>query len=187
MSICLLFVWFVVCAAAFISFFASNALVFVCGAKEGSRGLWRAGGVSWVRNSVLRKCACGDTQFQFMNVNIYVLISNNATSEILMKYKQNVSAPHATNTIARQDTHTHTQASRHTHIQRERGRAGHMQANTDIVEMQIKLTERQTKKRTNKRTPAQKEAPKNQTELEVGSKQDGERKRDGGEAAKTVR
>lgn len=143
--------------------------------------------MSWVRNSVLRKCACGDTQFQFMNVNIYVLISNNATSEILMKYKQNVSAPHATNTIARQDTHTHTQASRHTHIQRERGRAGHMQANTDIVEMQIKLTERQTKKRTNKRTPAQKEAPKNQTELEVGSKQDEERKRDGGEAAKTVR
>lgn len=62
-----------------------------------------------------------------------------------------------------------------------------MQANTDIVEMQIKLTERQTKKRTNKRTPAQKEAPKNQTELEVGSKQDEERKRDGGEAAKTVR
>lgn len=186
MSICLLFVWFVVCAAAFISFFASNALVFVSvGQRKGGRGLWRAGGVSWVRNSVLRKCACGDTQFQFMNVNIYVLISNNATSEILMKYKQNVSAPHATNTIARQDTHTHRQADTHTY--RERGRARHMQANTDIVEMQIKLTERQTKKRTNKRTPAQKEAPKNQTELEVGSKQDGERKRDGGEAAKTVR
>lgn len=75
--------------------------------------------VSWVRNSVLRKCACGDTQFQFMNVNIYVLISNNATSEILMKYKQNVSAPHATNTIARQDTHKHTQTSRHTYTERE--------------------------------------------------------------------
>lgn len=120
MSICLLFVWFVVCAAAFISFFASNALVFVSvGQRKGGRGLWRAGGVSWVRNSVLRKCACGDTQFQFMNVNIYVLISNNATSEILMKYKQNVSAPHATNTIARQDTHKHTQTSRHTYTERE--------------------------------------------------------------------
>lgn len=55
-----------------------------------------------------------------------------------------------------------------------------MQANTDIVEMQIKLTERQTKKRTNKRTPAQKEAPKNQTELEVGSKQDRGREWEGG-------
>lgn len=116
MSICLLFVWFVVCAAAFISFFASNALVFVCGAKEGRQ---RTGGVSWVRNSVLRKCACGDTQFQFMNVNIYVLISNNATSEILMKYKQNVSAPHATNTIARQDTHTHIDKQTHRHTERE--------------------------------------------------------------------
>lgn len=75
--------------------------------------------MSWVRNSVLRKCACGDTQFQFMNVNIYVLISNNATSEILMKYKQNVSAPHATNTIARQDTHTHTDKQTHRHTERE--------------------------------------------------------------------
>lgn len=38
-SICLLFVWFVVCAAAFISFFASNALVFVSvGQRKAAEG-----------------------------------------------------------------------------------------------------------------------------------------------------
>lgn len=140
-------------------------------------------GVSWVRNSALRKCACGDTQFQFMNVNIYVLISNNATSEILMKYKQNVSARTTRHKYNHTSGHTHRQAGTHTHL--HRGRARHMQANTDIVEMQIKLTERQTKKRTNKRTPAQKEAPKNQTELEVGKQPERERKKEAGEVAKT--
>lgn len=61
---------------------------------------------AWLRCvcEVGRKCAGGDTAFQFVYVNIYVLISNNATSEILMKYKQNVSVLH---------THTHT--GTHTH------------------------------------------------------------------------
>lgn len=72
-------------------------------------------------------------------------------------------AAHAANTITHRGTHTHT------HVHRER----EGEANTDIVEMQIKLTERQTKKRsTNKRTPGRKEAPKNQTELEVGKQKE---------------
>lgn len=112
------------CGGIYIIFCIKRACVCLWGKGRQQRAV-EGRGVSWVRNSVLRKCACGDTQFQFMNVNIYVLISNNATSEILMKYKQNVSAPHATNTIARQDTHTHTQTSRHTHTERERESSAH--------------------------------------------------------------
>jgi len=47
-----------------------------------------------------------------MNVNIYVLISNNATSEILMKYKQNVSARHKYNQTL---THPYIYRCKHRH------------------------------------------------------------------------
>lgn len=92
-----------------------SAICLVCGLYHFFG--WGGKGVSWVRNSVLRKCACGDTQFQFMNVNIYVLISNNATSEILMKYKQNVSEHHTPQ--IQSYARTLTQISSPTHTQRE--------------------------------------------------------------------
>lgn len=113
-SVCYLFgLWFV---RRHLYHFLHQPRLCLSVRQRGVEG-WGGKGVSWVRNSVLRKCACGDTQFQFMNVNIYVLISNNATSEILMKYKQNVSAHHTPQ--IQSYARTLTQISSPTHTQRE--------------------------------------------------------------------